>query len=286
MRKGQSIIGWYGGKFNLIKHILPFPVHTTYIEVFAGSLVVLFNKVKSPVEIANDINSRLINMYLQVKKARREFLDYCKNEYGLDSREVFDFCKENVAENEVEDAARFFYLNYHSFSQMNESYHGLSFTGKEHWHRPYYNKLERLDEFYERIKFVQFENQDFRTLLKRCDQKETLLYLDPPYFKGGELYEYMAGNESKWSMKDFEDLREILLNLKNAKFVLSVDNNDFFYSDDWFYQPVERTNAASKCIGGTKSTDIEYIIRNFDPNKTPNMLQYTTKDKIKNDMIL
>ena len=245
-RKGQSLIGWFGGKFNLIPHILPFPKHKTFIEVFGGSSVLLFNKEPTPVEIVNDINSRLINMWNAIKKDRRLFVDYCVNEYGIDSRKLFNYCKESIADNEIEDAARFYYINHHSFSQMNESYHGFSFTGKDHWHTPYLNKLKEIDRFHDRIKFVNFESQDFRRLLKRCDRKETLIFLDPPYFKGGEMYENMAGNESTWSMKDFEDLREILYNLKNAMFVLTVDNKEYFNHDDWFYQEVERINSASK----------------------------------------
>lgn len=288
MRTGQSLIGWYGGKFNLAKHIVPFPVNTTYVEVFAGSLVILFSKVPSPVEVANDINGRLINMWKVVKSARREFVDYCRNEYGIDSRELFDFCKNNVADNPIEDAARFYYINHHSFSQMNESYHGMSFTGREHWHHPYLNKLENIDEFYKRIRHVQFEKQDFRTLLKRCDRKGTLLYLDPPYFKGGELYEYMAGNESKWGMDDFTDLRKILSKLQNCIFVLSIDNADFWLEEmpDLYVQPVERINAASKCVGGQKSKDIEYVIRNFNPDLVQTMKDYDNKNKFKSDMEL
>jgi DNA adenine methylase len=281
-----QLAGIDGGKFNLLKHFLPFPIHTTFIEVFGGSSVVLFNKIPSVIEVINDINSRLINMWMVIKKNRREMIDFCRNEYGVDSRQLFDFCKNNIADNPYEDAARFFYINHHSFSQMNESYHGLSFTGKEHWHHPYLNKLKNFDDYYERIKYVQFECQDFRKIMKRADKKGVLFFLDPPYFKGGELYEYMAGNESKWTQKDFEDLREILNNMKNAMFVLTVDSKDYFNNENWFYQEVERINAASLCVGGEKSTDIEYVIRNFDPSKTPTMRQFSSKEKIKDDMIL
>jgi DNA adenine methylase len=288
LRDGQSIIGWYGGKYNLKKYILPFPIHLTYIEVFAGSLVVLFNKVPSDVEVANDINGRLVNMYRSIQEDRREFTDFCTHEYGIDSRKLFNYCKNNVADNKIEDAARMYYINHHSFSQMNESYHGLSFTGKEHWHHPYLNKLREIDEFYKRIQFVQFEEQDFKTLLARCDREGVLLYLDPPYFKGGDLYEYMAGNESEWTMQEFEDLREILSKIKHALFVLSIDKDDFWLEEmpDLYVQPIERINASSLCVGGEKSKDTEYVIRNFNPSKTPTMEIYDHKNKFKSDMTL
>ena len=279
----DSLIGWYGGKKQLIPHILPFPIHTTYVEIFGGSGIVLFEKIPSPIEVINDINSRLMNMWSAIKEDRRKFFDFCINEYGIDSRELFNYCKENVADNKIEDAARFYYINSHSFSQLNHSYHGLSFTGKEHWHKPYLNKLKNLDKICERLKHVQLENQDFRTLIRRCDRNGVLLYLDPPYFKGGELYQEMAGNETEWTMQDFEDLRELLTKLENAMFVLSIDNADFWLETmpHLYVKEVERVNAASQCVGGEKSRSIEYVIRNFDNSCTK-----MKKTKITSDMKL
>ena len=141
----QSLLGWYGGKYNLLDYILPFPKHTTFVEVFGGSSVVLFNKIKSQIEVVNDINSRLINFWRAIQTARREFVDLCKNEGGIDSRALFVEFREK-ADKKVEDAFRLYYVNHHSFSQMNNAYHGMSFTGREQWHSPYLNKLEHIDK--------------------------------------------------------------------------------------------------------------------------------------------
>ena len=284
----QSLLGWYGGKYQLLDYILPFPVHTTFVEVFGGSSVVLFNKIKSSIEIVNDINSRLINLWKTIQLARREFVDYCKNEGGIDSRAIFDEYKDNVTDNKIEDAFRLYYVNHHSFSQMNNAYHGMSFTGKEQWHNPYLNKLEDIDRYYQRIKHVAFECQDFRKIIRRADREDTLIYLDPPYFKGGEVYEMMAGIDYQWTMKDFEDLRDILADVKHAKWVLSVDNDEFFTDKmDWlFVKPITRVNAASLSVGKEKSRSTEYVIRNFNPKLFKTMRDVYGKDKIKDDMEL
>jgi len=276
-----------GGKYNLLDYILPFPRHTTFIEVFGGSSVVLFNKIPSQIEIVNDINSRLINFWETIQKARREFVDYCKNEGGLDSRVLFDKYRKK-ADKKVEDAFRLYYINRHSFSQMNNAYHGISFTGNDQWHSPYLNKLEHIDEYYERIKHVQFESQCFRRLLKRCDRENACIYLDPPYFKGGDIYEYMVGVETSWSHQEFVDLRTLLKGLKKAKFVLSIDEKNFWLEEmpDLYIQPIERINNASLSIGKEKSRSIEYVIRNYNPKTTPTMRDFDGKNKIKNDMEL
>lgn len=114
------------------------------------------------------------------------------------------------------------------------------------------------------------------------------MYLDPPYFKGGEVYENMSGREegASWGMTDFYDLREQLTNLKNAHFVLSIDQADFWLETmpNLHVTPVERVNAASFCVGGEKKRDIEYVIRNFNPEEVKTMDYYSKKNKIADDM--
>ena len=66
--KAKPIIAWMGGKRRLAKHILPlFPKHSCYIEPFAGGAALFFMKKPSEVEVLNDVNGELINMYRVVK---------------------------------------------------------------------------------------------------------------------------------------------------------------------------------------------------------------------------
>ena len=68
----KSLIGWIGGKRALCKAILKrFPTEETgrYIEVFGGAAWVLFAREKIPgqLEVYNDINSNLTNLFRCVK---------------------------------------------------------------------------------------------------------------------------------------------------------------------------------------------------------------------------
>jgi DNA adenine methylase len=57
-----------GGKRRLAKHILPLMgEHTTYVEPFAGGAAMFFMKEPSKVEVINDINSDLVNLYRVVR---------------------------------------------------------------------------------------------------------------------------------------------------------------------------------------------------------------------------
>ena len=86
----ESFIGWIGGKRMLRKAILErFPTDEVgrYVEVFGGAAWVLFAKEKkaNQLEVYNDINSNLVNLFRCVKRAARFFYTV-KISFGCDNR--------------------------------------------------------------------------------------------------------------------------------------------------------------------------------------------------------
>src|SRR5215217_5389469 len=64
----KTPITYYGGKQNMIRHILPLiPDHHTYVEPFFGGGAIFFAKQPSQAEVVNDINNRLITFYKVLK---------------------------------------------------------------------------------------------------------------------------------------------------------------------------------------------------------------------------
>lgn len=65
----NSFISWIGGKKLLRNKIIEqFPEeYDRYVEVFGGAGWVLFAKEKKGIEVYNDINSNLVNLYKCVK---------------------------------------------------------------------------------------------------------------------------------------------------------------------------------------------------------------------------
>ena len=259
----KSPLRWFGGKYYLLKHILPFPKHDIYIEVFGGGATVLLNKIPSKYEVYNDINDRLVNFWLILREHCESLKYLCGLKGELESRSLFERYKEQ-SEDSLEDAFRFFYVNKHSFSGINNTFVGRG--DKKDNHQGYLNKITTLEKTAKRIKNIKFENQDFRQLLKRFDDSNVLWYVDPPYFQGGDTYEKGIGG-IMWGLKEQEDLLEMLRNTK-AKFVLSNDNKEFYYDEKWYYKEIKRINYSSPQINGKKkSVGVEYVITNFDPNK-------------------
>ena len=55
---------YYGGKFYLLPYLLKVvPKHHCYVEVFGGGGYLLLNKKRSKVEVYNDINGDVVNLF-------------------------------------------------------------------------------------------------------------------------------------------------------------------------------------------------------------------------------
>lgn len=148
-----NLIGWFGGKTFLLKHLLPFPKHKIFVDVFGGGGSVLLNKIPSDIEVFNDINGTLINFWLVIKNYLALFRLVGSCTY--DSASIFRHFHENedidaipapirwmimgmkkdgllqeLSLESIMKAYRFFILNKLSFSANNAYYHGVSVDKK------------------------------------------------------------------------------------------------------------------------------------------------------------
>lgn len=107
----SPIIPWIGGKRRLAPVILPLLTdHKCYVELFAGAAAIFFLKQPSDVEVLNDINGDLVNLYRVVKNHLEEFVRQFK--WALTSRQIYKWTQATPPETltDIQRAARFFYL--------------------------------------------------------------------------------------------------------------------------------------------------------------------------------
>lgn len=252
----KSPLAWLGGKSRLADRIIEkMPTHQTYCEVFAGAAWVLFKKPESKVEIINDINSDLTNLYRCVKYHLAELVAQFR--WMLVSRDEFDRFLRTPADTltDIQRAARFFYLAKSSFgARIVKPTYGISATGA-----PRLNLLrveEDLSEAHLRLARVFIENRPYDYVLQRFDKPGTLFYVDPPYWDCEG--DYGAG---LFSREDFGRLAGILDGLK-GRFILSLNDTpgvrEVFANFD-----IEAVKTRYSISGTKKQEAAEVLISNF-----------------------
>lgn len=210
----NSFISWIGGKKLLRKKILEqFPnpdSYNRYIEVFGGAGWLLFSKDKhAPMEVFNDVNGELINLY-RVVKYHPEALQK-ELEWLLMSREqFFDELNRNTrGMTDIQRAARFFCMIKESFGADCKSFGVRT--------RDMQKAVDYLKEVSDRLNRVVIENQDFERLIKTYDRPGALFYLDPPYYEAEKYY------PDRFNPEDHIRMKKCLGDLK-GKFILSYND--------------------------------------------------------------
>ena len=180
----SPIIPWIGGKRRLADRLIPlFPPHECYVELFCGGAALYFLRpVPAPVEIINDVNGELINLYRVVQHHLEEFVRQFK--WAISSRQIFKWYQETKPETltDIQRAARFYYLQHHAFGGRVESQSfGTATTA------PAINLLrieENLSAAHLRMATgTLIENLSWQECVKRYDRAHTFFYADPPYWQ-------------------------------------------------------------------------------------------------------
>ena len=208
----NSFISWIGGKKLLRERIIqefPESSYQKYIEVFGGAGWVLFARERhAEIEIYNDIDSNLINLYRCVKyhpEALQKELDGV-----MMSRELFLNALQSVEGlTDIQRAARFFIVIKESFGADRRSF-GANI-------RDLKKATDFLSMASKRLKSVIVEKKDFESLIKGYDGEKSFFYLDPPYYKSEKYY------ETQFLLEDHIRLKEILDRI-DGKFLLSYND--------------------------------------------------------------
>ena len=253
----NSFITWIGGK-NFLKKIIceNFPTdYKNYIEVFGGAAWVLFYKdIKAgEIEIYNDLNSDLFNLFRVVKAHPDEFVRQL--EFLHHSRDVFNMCKEqykNIKLTDIQRAVYFYYLIKLSFATKLETFS----TGIVRYNMT--KRLEFIHTVNNRLNTVKIENLDFEKIINKYDRTDSFFYLDPPYYKAEKLYKV------EFTKDDHERLFNLLKNIK-GKFLLSYNDHEYIRDlyKDYNMIEVERQNSLKCNCDGKKPNYKELLIKNY-----------------------
>ncbi|NTX44238.1 DNA adenine methylase [Burkholderia cepacia] len=257
----NPIIPWIGGKRRLADHLIPrFPAHECYVEVFAGGAALYFMRPPAKVEVINDVNGELINLYRVVQHHLEEFVRQFK--WALTSRQVFEWMKQMAPETltDIQRAARFYYLQKTCFGGKVD---GQTF-GTATEAPPKLNLLrieEELSAAHLRLAGAYVERLDWLACIDRYDRPHTLFYLDPPYFE-------TEGYGVPFPFVEYEKMAERLRSLKGRAIVSLNDHPEIRRAFDGFH--IETVPIQYVVGGRAKAVDrSELIIFSWDDAAEP-----------------
>ncbi len=257
-----SPFAYFGGKFFLSNYIYDImPPHRTFIEIFGGSGVISMNKTPSDYDIFNDLNKDIYNFFMILKEhdTTEELIRILKI-YPY-SRDWFYYCRDNycLETDNIKRAAMWFYSMRISFGGMGDVFSFQVNLGTKKLDERYLDIAKNLWLVHNRFKHIFIENQDFRILINRFNNPETLFYLDPPY-----VHSTRRGNdEYKHEMTDQDhyDLVNMLLPIK-AKVILSgYDNEIYQILDDKGWNRMEIMVRVTCSREAMRSEDKEKFLR-------------------------
>ncbi|SOD42343.1 DNA adenine methylase [Nitrosovibrio sp. Nv4] len=212
----NPIIPWIGGKRRLANKIMPlFPAHECYVEPFAGAAALYFRKAPAQVEVLNDINGELVNLYRVVKHHMEELAKQFK--WALTSRQIFKWLQATPEETltDIQRAAKFYYLQKLAFGGRVE---GQTF-GTATTSPPRLNLLrleEDLSQAHLRLARTYIEHLDWQECISKYDRPHTLFYLDPPYW-GTEGYGVGFG------LEQYDEMAKLAKTIK-GNMIISVND--------------------------------------------------------------
>lgn len=224
------------------------PKHSVYIEPFAGSLAVLFNKPRCHIETVNDLHGEVVNFF----KVLRDMPEELQRVIALTpySREEYDKSYQE-SEDDIERARRFCVRCWMGFGCANLYHNGFKSGQQTNSPNPAKAWAELPNTMMlaaERLKGVQIENLPATELIKRYDTSDVFIYADPPYLHG-----IRKSNLYKHEMTDADHIELLEALVKHpGKVMISGYDNELYnqYLNDW--RKVSKDTLAE---GGLKRTE-------------------------------
>lgn len=245
------MIGRVGGKSKLKKKIISImPQHKVYVEPFIGGGSVFFAKEPAEVNIINDKDKDIANIYGDMKAVGEKMI----NKDFTPSRDKFNrLLKQTSFNNKQDRLYRNLYISLNSFASNRKGYVGekeanvyrTGESGKKYKNTKWKDFLNNNN--------VRIFNTDFKNIIKKYDSPDTLFYLDPPYSKSET--DYAVGGVNP------QDVYNSLQNIK-GKFILSYDHSPLIKKifNKYKFRTVKTVYEAS----GERQEGIkEYLITNF-----------------------
>lgn len=267
----KPLMRWAGGKRQLLKQLvdrLP-KNYGCYYEPFLGCGALLLH-LQPERAVVGDINSKLINLWLQVKNNLDVLLQEvswfnrknCTKEYYIKVRTEHNLLKDNHS---IAAAASMLWLNAHCFNGLyrldTKGNFNVPWDKRESIRIPDISNLKEISAYLTKVDIATRNYKDTCFSVKEGD----FVYFDPPYDPASKTSRFTSYTGEEFTKKDQEELAHFFDYLTERNVFAMLSNND---------TPLVRSLYASYRIDsiearrsinndGTKRKGMEVIITNY-----------------------
>lgn len=228
--RSAAPITYPGGKAKMVKKLLPLlPSAKCYVEPYAGAASMLFARPPQGVEIINDIDGDIVNLFRvlqdeeQFSRLRRLLLytPYSRSESERARDIIRSDCRDPVWR-----AWAYFVAYNQSIGGLGRRTWGMVLTetarGMASTTSRWLRRLSMLSYWHRRLMRVQIENRDALECIAAYDSEDTVFYIDPPYIpetrRSTDIYKHEA------DLDHHRALIDLLLHIKGKALVSGYDH--------------------------------------------------------------
>lgn len=261
----HPLVRYHGSKWRLAPWIIShFPKHEIYVEPFGGSGSVLLRKERSRIEVYNDLDGEIVNLFHVV----RDYGEELSHRIYLTPYSRSEYIKSFESTNDpIEKARRTLIRSFQGWGSgcitdatggkiaKPENGFCIDWRIKKGGNRNHnwLNVPDTIMSVIERLQGVVIEEINYKSVIEKNDTKKTLFYADPPYLS--ELRDRGADYRHEFTIDDHVELASILNNVKGSVIVSGYDSK--LYNELYRGWKIEKRLAYT--AGNTKREEIIWI---------------------------
>lgn len=245
----RPFLKWAGGKGQLLaQYQQHFPTEfSTYYEAFLGGGAVFF-ALRPSCAVLTDVNPALVNVYRCIQSDVEAVIDWLTHYQQQHSKEHYYQIRSTAGKTEIEQAARFIYLNRTCFNGLyRENSKGEFNVPIGRYKNPRICYPDALRSASAALKPAQLRVESFETVLERAIPQD-FVYFDPPYYPISQTSRFTAYSRFAFTEQSQIQLRNTFAALANRGVKVMLSNSDCPFILDLYDGFRIHTIAATRAI--------------------------------------
>jgi DNA adenine methylase len=206
----RPVMRYHGGKFRIAPRMIAlFPEHRRYVEPYGGGAGILLRKPQVAVEVYNDLDGEVVNVFRVLRDPRRARRLQLAAELTPFARAEFELSYEPHAD-PVEQARRTIARSFMAFgtTHRRSGHTGFRATGMRRngtTAKDWRTWPGHIPAFVDRLRDIIIERRPALEVIKQQDGPDTLFFLDPPYVRATRTFMTNARRRSGAYTFDMDD---------------------------------------------------------------------------------